>query len=102
MRFVIKPSCLVAYQHSKVSSTERLLKSYTAVARECGVSGFKDSQADKVALVKVWLEKAHQGHWLMIIDSADDGDVFTSQQGETFSRQSPLSLPDASRDLSRI
>ena len=38
--------------------------------------GHADPEADLLSLVKRWLERKEQGCWLMIIDNADDAQLW--------------------------
>ncbi|KAK0722523.1 hypothetical protein B0T26DRAFT_851375 [Lasiosphaeria miniovina] len=64
------------------SNTERFRQAYASIAQECQVPGYNDPKMDMLLLVKKWLEKEDCGRWLMIIDNADDTEVFFSQQAE--------------------
>ncbi|KAM4066702.1 phosphorylase superfamily protein [Hirsutella rhossiliensis] len=68
------PEMSVFWVHA--SSAERFRQAYATIARECHVPGLDDPEADILALVKAWLERTHQGRWLMVVDNADDKQVF--------------------------
>ncbi|KAK3367009.1 nucleoside phosphorylase domain-containing protein [Lasiosphaeria ovina] len=64
------------------SNTERFRQAYASIAQECQVPGYDDPKIDTLLLVKKWLEREDCGRWLMVIDNADDTEVFFSQQAE--------------------
>ncbi|KAK4241610.1 hypothetical protein C8A03DRAFT_30191 [Achaetomium macrosporum] len=49
---------------------------YASIAQECQVPGYDDPKADVLLLVKGWLERKYRGPWLMVIDNADDIQLF--------------------------
>ena len=61
------------------SSTERFHLAYTTIAQHCQIEGHKDTKNNILQLVKDWLESKHRGNWLMIIDNADDVDLFSPE-----------------------
>jgi tetratricopeptide (TPR) repeat protein len=58
------------------SNTERFRQSFISIAQECCIPGYEDPKMDVLALVKRWLEKKGRGRWLMIIDNADNSQIF--------------------------
>ncbi|KAK0720958.1 hypothetical protein B0H67DRAFT_209529 [Lasiosphaeris hirsuta] len=72
------PEVSVFWVHA--SSAERFRQSYASIAQECQVPGHDDPKADVLSLVKTWLQSKDRGRWLMVIDNADDIQLF-SQQG---------------------
>jgi len=46
------------------------------IAKSCQIPGYDDPKADILSLVKAWLERKDQRPWLMIIDNADDCEMF--------------------------
>jgi tetratricopeptide (TPR) repeat protein len=48
----------------------------TAIAEKYQIPGHANPSVDGLALVKVWLEKKDGKQWLMIIDNADDMNLF--------------------------
>ncbi|KAF9768821.1 hypothetical protein IL306_013824, partial [Fusarium sp. DS 682] len=55
-------------------------RSYSIIARECQVPGYDGRNPNYFALVKQWLEVEHQGRWLMVVDNADDAELFYGTQ----------------------
>ncbi|KAL0929464.1 kinesin light chain [Colletotrichum truncatum] len=70
----VHPDISVFWVHA--SNAERFYQAYSSIAQECGIPGYDDPQADMLALVKAWLGKESQGRWLMVIDNADDLQLF--------------------------
>ncbi|KAK3374696.1 hypothetical protein B0H63DRAFT_452540 [Podospora didyma] len=64
------------------SSAERFRQAYTTIAKECQVPGHDDPKADVLLLVKAWLERTDHRKWLMVIDNADDMQLFFGQHME--------------------
>ncbi|KAK0622530.1 P-loop containing nucleoside triphosphate hydrolase protein, partial [Immersiella caudata] len=67
------PGISVFWVHA--SNPERFCQSYALIAEECQIPGFQEPGSDVLALVKTWLERT-KGKWLMVIDSADDMEMF--------------------------
>ena len=49
---------------------------YQAIAKQASLVGAQDTEADQFQLVKQWLESVDSGNWIMIIDNADDEELF--------------------------
>jgi hypothetical protein len=60
------------------SNFDRFHQGFSEIAWERKIPGFDDPKADYLALVKAWLCSKKGGNWLMIIDNADEADVFFS------------------------
>ena len=60
------------------SNSERFSQSILRIAQECKIPGHNDSKADKSALVKNWLQGNNCHSWLLILDNADDYEMFFS------------------------
>jgi len=58
------------------SNAERFRQAFFNIAEKCKIPGRKDPKTDVLPLVKAWLEREDQGPWLMIIDNADDTEMF--------------------------
>ncbi|KAL6409280.1 hypothetical protein AUP68_05652 [Ilyonectria robusta] len=74
------PEVSVFWVHA--SNAERFRQAFAYIAQECQIPGYDDSKTDMLQLVKTWLERRERGNWLMIIDNADDAQVFFSQSTE--------------------
>jgi tetratricopeptide (TPR) repeat protein len=64
------------------SSAERFRQAYASIAKECQIPGHDDPKVDVLPLVKRWLEGKDRRPWLMIIDNADDTQVFFGRRTE--------------------
>ncbi|TEA18272.1 hypothetical protein C8034_v011442 [Colletotrichum sidae] len=58
------------------ASVGRFRQAYNDIAQLCNIPGRDDPTVDVLPLVKEWLEKNHRGKWLLVIDNADDTEVF--------------------------
>ncbi|KLP12267.1 uncharacterized protein FFB20_01124 [Fusarium fujikuroi] len=63
------------------SSLEKFSEGYTNIANECTIPGHEDPTFDALQVVKDWLESKESGQWLMVIDNADDLQLFFPQPG---------------------
>ncbi|KAH6718620.1 hypothetical protein BKA61DRAFT_641030, partial [Leptodontidium sp. MPI-SDFR-AT-0119] len=63
------------------TNTESLHQAYLDVARQLGIPGCEEIQADVKRLVKDHLGKESAGQWLLVFDNADDLSMWTSQVG---------------------
>ena len=64
----------------RASNAERFRQAYALIAQECQVPGYDDPKMDVLPLVKGWLEKEARGQWIMVVDDADDIQLFFGQQ----------------------
>ncbi|RYP18173.1 hypothetical protein DL767_009885 [Monosporascus sp. MG133] len=71
------PDMSVFWVHA--SNTERFRQAYASFAQECRVPGYDDPKTDVLPLVKRWLERKDCGRWLMVVDNADDTQLFFGQ-----------------------
>ncbi|KAH7140649.1 P-loop containing nucleoside triphosphate hydrolase protein, partial [Dactylonectria macrodidyma] len=66
------------------STAERFTEAYTSIAREFQIPGHSCGGPELLRLVKEWLESSHQQHpWLMIVDNADDIEVFIEKSEDS-------------------
>jgi hypothetical protein len=65
------------------SNAERFHQAFSQIAQSCQISGYSDPKVDVLNLVKAWLERKDQRPWLMIIDNADDTEMFFSSSEAT-------------------
>ncbi|WYZ42126.1 hypothetical protein EsH8_V_001021 [Colletotrichum jinshuiense] len=68
------PDVSVFWVHA--SNADRFRQAYSSIARECGIPGYNDPKVDILKLVKTWLETGDCGRWLMVVDNADDTQLF--------------------------
>ncbi|RYP10705.1 hypothetical protein DL764_000495 [Monosporascus ibericus] len=71
------PAMSVFWVHA--SNAERFHQAYASIAQECRIPGYDDPKTDVLPLVKSWLERKDCGRWLMIVDNADDTQLFFGQ-----------------------
>ncbi|KAL2146826.1 hypothetical protein VTI28DRAFT_2307 [Corynascus sepedonium] len=74
------PDISVFWIHA--SNAERFRQGYASIAQECQIPGYDDPKTDVLPLVKKWLERKDGSQWLMVIDNADDMQVFFGKQTE--------------------
>ena len=55
---------------------ERFFQSILRIVQECKIPGHDDPKANKSALVKNWLQGNNCHSWLLILDNADDYEMF--------------------------
>ena len=58
------------------SNPERFYQAYSKIAQICHIPGHDDHKANLLEVVKAWLERKDCGPWLMVIDNADDAEIF--------------------------
>lgn len=58
------------------SNAERMRSSFVSIAMECKIPGYNDPKVDILATVHDWLTQRNHGSWLMILDNADDAELF--------------------------
>ncbi|KAH7309524.1 P-loop containing nucleoside triphosphate hydrolase protein, partial [Stachybotrys elegans] len=68
------PSIAILWVHA--SNAERFRQSFKAIAEEYQIPGHDDAKVDTLAIVKAWLEKRDGRRWLMVVDNADDMQLF--------------------------
>lgn len=58
-------------------TAQRLEIGYSEIAKAVDIKGWdpEDPETDKLQLVKNWFEKTISGHWILVIDNADDVDL---------------------------
>ncbi|KAI9760923.1 MAG: hypothetical protein M1835_000077, partial [Candelina submexicana] len=59
-----------------VGDASRFRQGFAQIATTCKIPGAEDPKSDVSMLVKTWLERPTHGRWLMIIDNADDNEMF--------------------------
>ena len=74
-----QPDLSVFWIHA--STAERFRESFASIAQECRIPGYDDPKTDVLALVRRWLERKECGRWLMVIDNADDTQLFSGPKG---------------------
>ena len=71
------PETSVFWVHA--SNAGRIRQSFSTIAQDCKIPGHADPEVDVLQLVKRWLEKKEHGNWFMVIDNADDAQLFFGQ-----------------------
>ncbi|WYZ43693.1 hypothetical protein EsH8_VII_000129 [Colletotrichum jinshuiense] len=92
------PSVSVFWLHA--SSEDRFRQSVASIATKNKIPGYDDPKADVPMLFRKWLEDDDQGRWIMVIDNADDTELFFPSEGD-HSNQAPHREDDQSGSLGR-
>lgn len=71
-------------------------QAYTSIAQGCQIPRYDEPEVDTSVLVKDWLESPELGQWLMVIDNADDPELFSTLPSSTTESEGNLAryLPD--------
>ncbi|KAJ6003887.1 hypothetical protein N7540_013169 [Penicillium herquei] len=80
------PDTWVFWIHA--SNAARVEQGYQQIATVAEIPGRDDPKKNIFQLVYQWLCDARNGHWLMVLDNADDDSIFFS--GNTFNERGPL------------
>ncbi|KFY27526.1 hypothetical protein V493_03438, partial [Pseudogymnoascus sp. VKM F-4281 (FW-2241)] len=75
------------------STAERFEQAYRSIATELELPGADDPKTDVLGLVSRWLSNADNGRWLLILDNADDIDIFRQMQGEGSQKGNDTAFP---------
>ncbi|VUC33292.1 unnamed protein product [Clonostachys rosea] len=87
------PDIAVFWVHG--GKAEQFHEAYASIARECNIPGYDDPKVDMLRLVKQWLEQMFKNRWLMVIDNADDTEMFFRSQQD---RPSVIATDSSHRD----
>jgi tetratricopeptide (TPR) repeat protein len=68
------PGMSVFWIHA--SNLERFQRAFSNIAQECKIPGYDNPKTDVLSLVKAWLESKDRVGWLVILDNADDLELF--------------------------
>lgn len=60
------------------ASSVRFVQAYQDIAQRLELPGYDDPRVDSCARVSRWLNEEESAQWLMILDNADDADIFYS------------------------
>ncbi|KAL6907153.1 P-loop containing nucleoside triphosphate hydrolase protein [Trichoderma evansii] len=77
------PDVSIFWVHA--SNAHRFRAAYASIAKKCNVPGINDPEANILLLVKEWLEAQNESRWIMIVDNADDNELFFSQKKKVVS-----------------
>lgn len=83
------------------STSERFYRDYSSIAQKCEIPGYDDPQKDVFLLVKNWLEEKYSKQWLMVIQNADDPELFFGPPRGRSETLSSHSSTDAGGGLGR-
>ena len=72
------PETWVFWVHA--SNNVRFEQAYKSIAATLHLPSWDDPKTDILGLVSRWLSDTNNGRWLMILDNADDIDVFRQTQ----------------------
>ncbi|KAH7111687.1 hypothetical protein B0J13DRAFT_271862 [Dactylonectria estremocensis] len=75
------PTVSIFWVHA--SSAARFRQAFASIAQEYQIPGYAEPKVDMLLLVKDWLEKEDHGEWLMVIDNADNAQLFFGQPAGT-------------------
>nr|WNZ75487.1 hypothetical protein [Trichoderma harzianum] len=75
------PTISVFWIHA--SSASRFRQAFSSIAQKYNIPNYAEPKVDMLLLVKNWLEEKDHGEWLMIIDNADDMQLFFGQPAGT-------------------
>ncbi|KAF3074352.1 hypothetical protein CFAM422_003689 [Trichoderma lentiforme] len=75
------PAISVFWIHA--SSASRFRQAFSSIAQKYNIPNYAEPNVDMLLLVKNWLEEKDHGEWLMIIDNADDMQLFFGQPAAT-------------------
>ncbi|KAH8691416.1 putative kinesin light chain [Talaromyces proteolyticus] len=82
------------------STAARIEQAYMSIAKNMQLPGWDDPACDTMKLVCEWLNDESNGKWLLVLDSADDLDVFfaTTPRSQTVGKQGNLAryIPNGS------
>ncbi|KAH7013689.1 hypothetical protein EDB80DRAFT_863617 [Ilyonectria destructans] len=92
-----RPDVTIFWVHA--SNAERFQKAYASIATECNIPGHDDPKADLLDLVRRWLETTYQTRWLMVIDNADDTELFFPCHQEEGSSKTANAVTHTDRGL---
>ncbi|KFY69545.1 hypothetical protein V496_00165 [Pseudogymnoascus sp. VKM F-4515 (FW-2607)] len=75
------------------STAVRFEQAYRSIATELELPGADDPKTDVLGLVSRWLSNVDNGRWLLILDNADDIDMFRQTQGEGSQKRNDTAFP---------
>ncbi|UKZ61236.1 uncharacterized protein TrAtP1_002504 [Trichoderma atroviride] len=75
------PTVSVFWIHA--SSAAQFRQAFESIAKAYDIPGYAEPKVDMLLVVKHWLEEKDHGEWFMIIDNADDIQLFFGQPAGT-------------------
>jgi tetratricopeptide (TPR) repeat protein len=94
------PDTWVFWVHA--SSEARFREGYQQIAERAKIPGWDQTNVDSLKLVQSWLSNEANGRWLMIVDNADDAEVFTGMSTDGTGCQAGRSINAAPTLLNYI
>ncbi|CAK4007226.1 kinesin light chain 1 [Lecanosticta acicola] len=76
-------------------SRERFIESYRNIAIQTGIVKDDDANVNYLRVVKNWLCDRNKGRWLLVIDSADDNELFVADGGGEARLNLRQSIPES-------
>ena len=67
------PSSHIFWVHA--GSVSKITQSVQIIAEQLQLPGWNDPQVDKFRVVHGWLSDVEKGHWLLVVDNADDLEI---------------------------
>jgi tetratricopeptide (TPR) repeat protein len=84
------------------TNMESLYQAYLDVARQLGLSGWEEQEADVNKLVQEYLSEDNAGQWLLVFDNADDIDMWIAKAGSEYGTGSLIDYLPKSRQGSIV
>jgi len=67
-----------------------------SIPQECQIPGYEEPKADILSLVEAWLERKDGSPWRMVIDNADDTEVFFNRSQDPYEQNLGNYIPECS------
>jgi tetratricopeptide (TPR) repeat protein len=74
-------------------------RDYKDLAEKVGIIGWDDKNANIAKIVHTWLSNEANGNWVMVIDNADDLDVFTAAPSNSVAKSAEMNVTAAAPQL---
>ena len=75
------------------ANRSQFVQAYQDIARKLRLPGFEDSKINLCDLVRDWFDENDDSEWLVILDSADNADIFWGANGDTCAEVNPNERP---------
>ncbi|KAH7304549.1 hypothetical protein B0I35DRAFT_149874 [Stachybotrys elegans] len=92
------PAISILWVHA--SNTDRFRQSYMSIAEDYQIPGHADPKNDLLLVVKNWLERKDSEPWLMVLDNADDMQLFFGAPSSPQVAAPSSAEPSQARNLS--
>jgi hypothetical protein len=76
------------------STAERFQQALVEIGTECRVPNFNNPNTNRLSVLRDWLLRDASHPWLMILDNADDPDIFQDGGEEIPQANTPLACPN--------